>query len=600
MKIKIKNLRTFDYKSFLVFLLIAFFIILRFHSNNWDQGTHQHPDERMAVMVSMRLSLFDNLDPDFFNYGSFPFYVLQGMAQLMDSMSGLIQGKSNYFYYRSYDQLLVVGRMISTLMDVSVIVVVYQISFLIFKKRKLALLSALIYSAAFFTIQNSNFYIVDNYVNLFSSLLFLSIIKFWNKITVFNTIILGVLMGILLASKFTPIIYLPAIILVIIIKLLEPEINLLIKDLRKKRLSKKKAFDRTREVLLLRLKKFNKKRIVNCLIYIVLFLATTFIVFFVFMPYGLINFEQFLAEIGLQLKMNSNPYIFPYTLQYVATLPYLYYLKNIFLWGFGPVNSLLFIIGLFSLIKFVLNNLRGRRGHKKKKAALLILLYILLNLYYFLIIGRSAVKFMRYMLPIYPFMAVMASWGFFSLIKLIKTQRVKEIFSLVVILLIATWSLSFYQIYSRPNTRIEATDWIKDNIPPGSVLAVEHWDDRLPLFYSQLYNFVELQLYNQPDNVQKWQKIDQDLETVNYLIIASNRLHVPLRKLNDCQKYKSCYPLAAQYYDNLFSGKLGFTKVAEFTSYPTIPIINVPIIDVAADESFTVYDHPQVMIFEKK
>ncbi len=597
---KRQKLRTFDYKSFLVLLLIVFFSILRFRSNNWDQGTHQHPDERMAIMVSMRLSLFDNLDPDFFNYGSFPFYVLQGTAQLMDSISGFLQGQSNYIYHRSYDQLLVVGRMISTLIDVGVIVVVYQISHLIFKKRKLALLSALIYSASFFAIQNSNFYIVDNYVNLFSSLLFLSILKFWNKETVFNTITLGVLMGILLASKFTPIIYLPAIILVIIIKLLEPEINLLIKDLKKKRLTKKKAINKTKKVLLLRLKKIDKKRIVNCFIYIVLFLVATFITFFIFMPYGVINLKQFLAEIGLQLKMNSNPYIFPYTLQYVATLPYLYYLKNIFWWGFGPVNSLLFIIGLFSLIKFVLNNLRGRSSRKKKQTALLISLYILLNLYYFLIIGRSAVKFMRYMLPIYPFLAMVASWGFFSLIKLIKTQRVKIIFSSVVIILISIWSLSFYQIYRRPNTRIEATDWIKDNIPPGSVLAVEHWDDRLPFFHSQLYNFVELQLYNQPDNVQKWQKINQDFETVDYLIIASNRLHVPLRKLNDCEKYKSCYPLAAQYYENLFSGKLGFTKVAEFTSYPTIPILNIPIIDETADESFTVYDHPQIMIFEKK
>ena len=30
--------------------------------------------------------------------------------------------------------------------------------------------------------------------------------------------------------------------------------------------------------------------------------------------------------------MNSDAYIFPYTLQYVDTTPYIYYLKQIFLW----------------------------------------------------------------------------------------------------------------------------------------------------------------------------------------------------------------------------------------------------------------------------
>ena len=52
-----------------------------------------------------------------------------------------------------------------------------------------------------------------------------------------------------------------------------------------------------------------------------------------------------------------------------------------------------------------------------------------------------------------------------------------------------------------------------------------------------------------------------------------------------------------EYYQDLFSGKLGFEKVKEFTLSPSIFGINIP--DQSADESFTVYDHPQILIYKK-
>ncbi|MBI2443099.1 MAG: hypothetical protein HYV40_04310 [Candidatus Levybacteria bacterium] len=92
------------------------------------------------------------------------------------------------------------------------------------------------------------------------------------------------------------------------------------------------------------------------------------------------------------------------------------------------------------------------------------------------------------------------------------------------------------------------------------------------------------------------------LAQTDYIILSSNRLYTPLQKLTNCDVLPSgrCYPQTAMYYRALFQGLLGFKKVAEFTSFPTIPLLNIPIDDQGADESFTVYDHPKVMIFQKQ
>ena len=95
--------------------------------------------------------------------------------------------------------------------------------------------------------------------------------------------------------------------------------------------------------------------------------------------------------------------------------------------------------------------------------------------------------------------------------------------------------------------------------------------------------------------------VNQVLNTSQYIIVASNRLHIPLRKLRDCKKFKSCYPITARYYDNLFTGRLPFKQVAEFAVYPHISVgsITFSIPDQSADESFTVYDHPRILIFKR-
>jgi hypothetical protein len=167
-------------------------------------------------------------------------------------------------------------------------------------------------------------------------------------------------------------------------------------------------------------------------------------------------------------------------------------------------------------------------------------------------------------------------------------------FVILVVAWTAFYALAFTSIYARPITRIEASQWIYDNIPPGTRIGSEHWDDRLPLGVPGrdpgLYPSVELALYNE-DTPEKRTQLFSRLDEAQYIVLSSNRL------CGSIPKIPRRYPMATRYYQTLFSGELGFEQIAVFTSRPSL--LGIELNDDDAEESFTVYDHPKVTILRK-
>ena len=550
-----------NFKRENIYLILVVFIglLLRIYGINWDEGYHFHPDERMLMIVAERIRFFTQLDPDFFNYGSLPLYILKGISQLADTIFKA--------HVATYDGMLYVGRSLSVIADLLVVVMIYRIGRLLFDNRHAAVFSSLLYALAFFPIQNSHFFVVDVFLNLFITILVYLLLSYLQNPKKSFVIVASIVFAAAITTKVTSIIFLPVIVLTLSLPYL---------------------------------KNFQLNKI---FIYIFLFSLFSILFSFLFMPYAFLRYERFIQDIKLQIAMNQDPYIFPYTLQYVATLPYLYYLKNIAIWGAGPFIFVLFLLGLYEQIvkvniKTLTNNFLNS-VIKNQKLTILIFFYAW-YMWYFLFIGRSAVKFMRYMLPMYPFFVLVAGYGLGLASKNLRAIQKIIVISLI-FLLIAVWTSAFIKIYNHRPTRILASEWINQNVPQGASIAVEHWDDRVPVNDRVPYQYVELTLYDRPDNEVKWSLLNEKLNRSDYIVIASNRLYVPLQKLDDCDKYEFCFPLTSKYYSDLFSGKLGFKKVAEFTSYPTFQIgpWKMEIIDDAADESFTVYDHPKIIIFEK-
>lgn len=544
------------YKLLVILLCIAF--ILRIIGINWDQGMHFHPDERMLIMVADRITFWTQLNPDFFNYGSFPVYILKGTSQCLEF---LFQKP-----IANYDGMLYVGRSLSLITDLLVIVFIYKITSLLFAKKEASILAVFFYTFAFFPIQNTHFFIVDTFLNLFATILIYFLLLHIKHPSTFKLFAISVLFAAAITTKVTALVFAPIIALTLFFAV-----------------------------------QGSWKHKLSSTLFTGLYVGVVTLFFsFIFMPFAFINFATFIKEISLQLKMNSDPYIFPYTLQYVGTLPYWYYIKNIAMWGLGPFIFAFFLLGVYEHgIQFKWKYVKTLL---KKHETQLIVFFIFYSFYilYFLFAGRSAVKFMRYMLLMYPFFAVVAGYGAYELFYNV-SPKLRKISMVITFFFVVIWTISFVNIYTSTSTRLQATAWINSFIPPGATLAVEHWDDRVPVFDVDRYQYEEMTLYERPDNDMKWTVLNEKLTRTDYIIIASNRLYVPLQRLHDCEKYLACYPKTAEYYQKLFAGELGFTKVAEFTSYPRLPIgpWTFEIIDDEADESFTVYDHPKIMIFRK-
>ncbi len=424
----------------------------------------------------------------------------------------------------SYDYLNLIGRFVSSIFDVITIYVIYLICRLLTKSEKISLISAIFYATCIFAVQLSHFYAVDTILNclIYLSLYFALLFYFYtaSKYLVFSSIFTGLAF----ATKVSAF---PILFPIILIIFLKP----------------------------------------NKIKHLFLFGLFSFSFLFIGMPYAFLDFKTFYRQIMEQQAMTKDAYVFPYTLQYVKTTAYLYPLKNIFLWGAGPflsLASLLFFTKFFRNIKI--------------KGFIFMFIFVFI---YFAITGRFAVKFMRYMLPLYPFICLTAA------LYLKKNKNLFLLFFIPHFFIL----LAFLSIYFYPNTRLDASLWLKNNLPPNSTILREHWDDGLPLGSDFGHKTEELAMYESDHNPQKWLKINDQLNRGDYLVIASNRLWKPITDLKDK------YPVSAKYYQDLFEGKLNYQKVKEFTRFPAI--FGVTINDQNADESFTVYDHPQVLIYKK-
>lgn len=566
MKHTVKNKLNFKTKIILWFILSLGFS-LRFIGVNWDQGQHLHPDERFMTMVSSTISLPQNI-PDYFstanskfnpNNNGFDFYVY-GTFPLL-----IVKIIASIFRLTSYDQIFLVGRFISAFFDTFTIFLVFLISQKIFKNTRSSLLSAFIYSICIFPIQQSHFFTVDSItVFLFTLSVFLIISQ---KIP-----LAGFVFGTTLASKTSIGIVLPFFFLFIF---------------------------------------FQNKNYVKNLFHCFFFGLLICLSFRIFQPYAFTDFInpslKFIAGIHQAHQMITGEIDYPPNIQWQHTLPFIHTLSNLFLVGLGPVTFFLVFFGIFKFFSV-------KKNHQNHTLLLIFLVILTIFVYHSVLLA----KYMRYFYPIYPILIIFTGYAL---------TQINQTKTKLLLIINCFTTLFFINIYLFPHSRYLSSEWICQNISSNSILSSELWDDSLPLNTPSCLNYYshqELSLYD-VESDQKWQKINQQLNQTDYLILSSNRLWGSITKNNQR------YPLTTSFYQDLFESKTNFKLIKNFYSYPGIylPFLkkciligfsnypyqatpnklfridntcNYPGIyfrDDLVEESFTVYDHPQVLIFQK-
>ena len=291
---------------------------------------------------------------------------------------------------------------------------------------------------------------------------------------------------------------------------------------------------------------------------------------------------RWLADIAAAGRIVAGGVDTPPSFQWVDAVPWLYPWWQLSWWGLGPLVATGAVYGIWLTMQ------------RRWRPAWVLLIWLV---GFFVWQGGVFGMTMRYYLPMYAGLSV------FAMVALIGIpshwrQRV------LVVIIGASFvpALAWQQMYDAPHPRIAASEWMYAHIPDDAVIAVEHWDDALPLGLGDdtpgRYQFVELPVFD-ADRPGKFVTIDSGsrgmiarIAQADYIVVSSARGHgvipkMPLR-----------YPVTTRYYSMLFDGQLGYELVYQATRWPHLGPWWWD--TRAAEEALSVYDHPQVLIFANR
>ena len=551
-------------------------LALRLYGLNWDQGNSFHPDERQIMFHVMALSwpkslsqfldpVHSPLNPHFFAYGTFPMYLLAIVGNIIVHVYPAIDSLPN---------LTLVGRVLSALFDTGTILLTGCLALRLANDTtpgrprawNLALLAAALVAFTPFEIQQAHFFTVDDILLFFIVLTVLACVALVDTEKVVRwSLLCGLGFGLALATKFSAA---PLAVALIV-------------------------------ALLLR---WYRHDFASALLSLLVTFCVTLASFLIAMPYALLDYSNFVQQVTYQGDLARGLIDLPYVRQFAGTTPYVYELHDLVLWGFGLMLGIAALAGLLWLLWRIWKRTAG--------PWMILVAWVVV---YFAVVGSFYVKYMRYTLPIYPFLVLMGAALLLAFLQFVKDRGYTHIviralpYAAIVLVLGGTifQGLALLNIYSQTSTRIQASEWIYQHIKPGSVLTYEQWDDPLPFpvgnnspyIYPQAtykdssgQTQTGLDLYDD-DTTQKAQTIASMLAQADLITMATDRLDKSIPRL------PARYPLTIHYYQLLFSGQLGFHLAAEFSDRPHL--FGIVLNDSGADESYSVFDHPTVKLFER-
>lgn len=562
MKFLKKNNLSYPKIALIGILLVG--VVLRFYNLSWGSVYPFHPDERNMADAIFRFSP-TNLDPHFYAYGQFPLYLAYFTTKIILSLV-----KKKAVNQLTFTQAILALRFWSAVFSAATIYFGYLISRRLFSESKsakprvandlTALIAPLFIAFTPGLIQAAHFGTTESILafsllaTTYYSLKILEYPKF--KYFLLTAICLGIALG----SKISAIVFVAPLILASFFQFLKSR---------------------------------GLKNKFVIFVFSVICLALSCFLGILSSPYLVLAFKESRGTLLYEISVAQGTSPVFYTNQFLQTVPILFQFQKIFPYALGKT---IFVFGVFGLVISIISIVIGRL--KKKKNPDIIFLtsvFVLLGTFFTYFFSQAFLftKWTRFMTPIFAFFPIFAAVFISQINKMSFPRRLKTLLPLLITLGI-TPGLIFSLIYSMPDIRFVASEWIYNNIPSGNQVFFDTGNvidipilppesDVLKKFPNYNLKRISFDFYHLDQSPDLFPKLIESLVNSDYIFVPSRRIFF------NYQRFPNKFPKTAKYYQLLFSGQLGFKPVAEFKRFT----------DENAEETFTVFDHPVIRIYKK-
>jgi 4-amino-4-deoxy-L-arabinose transferase-like glycosyltransferase len=420
----------FNKNMIILYLILLAAFLVRIIGLDWNLPHSMFApyelDEYSTVKIALQVLRDRNFSPGSFLWPSLYFYI-QAFAYGNYCFWALLMGFLQSLNDLTIREVYLVGRMTTVLFGVANILLVYLIGKRMYSK-KVGLIASLFLSFSLLHVKYSRLIRPDIPMAFFITLSFFFIYLIYERGKTKDYLLATLFAGFSIATKYTGVFLIVPIFLAHLFYGLK---------------EKKKLFSIF----------FDKK-----VLLVIIFIAVGFFIAF---PYALVRYRYLFVTIGNWLrglnKITAN--------QPGEINSWVYYIT------YSLNHSLGYALAIFSLIGIIY----GIFTHRKKD----ILLLSFPLLYYF-IMGSFSRHGDRYFLPIVPFLTIIAAMFLVKVISRISFSQSKRNLTLAIIAFILIFLpgvevVRYAKLMTEKGTRIEAKDWVKENIPPGKRIAYEYY-----------------------------------------------------------------------------------------------------------------------------
>ena len=429
-----KSLQQFCFDSrYTLWILLAIAFVLRFWGIHWGLPHAYHPDERLLVARAIHFFTGD-FNPHLFIYPSLLMYILFLANALVFGIGGLFGisppvAQLATLYHQDPTIFYLINRFVIILFGVLTVWSTFKIADTVFG-RKTALLAAFLLAILPVHVLHSHYVTTDVPGVFFLTVTFYFAIRILIDNHWKNYFLAGLFGGLAASVKYNA----GLIVLCIVIA---PLLTIWLDHPLRWRKNIVQSFKTL----------FSRRVLAAVSFSILVYLVTS--------PYTLLDFQTFIKDFMFQVTVQRRGHGLIFLAMGNKVVQHIW--VNLQSWG----GVLLWLLMLGGIVRSIL---------KLDKYRALILFWIFL---YFLAMLSSNDLFIRYSLPLAPFLMILAADWVMAAMKSSRTFSVlmgsMAFFAMVYM---AVFSILLSKNMSLPDTRTQAKLWIEQNIARGSLLAI--------------------------------------------------------------------------------------------------------------------------------